>query len=102
MVFVPFTGIDNHKMCVTFGARLLTNEDIPYVWLLQCLKEAVCHDPSCFVTDQDPAMKTAITQVYSNARHRYCMWHIMTKVGEKVGPVLSKDVGFRQKFNAIV
>ncbi|XP_031101877.1 protein FAR1-RELATED SEQUENCE 5-like [Ipomoea triloba] len=103
MVFVPFTCTDNHKRCVTFRAGLLTNEDIPsYVWLLQCLKEAMCHDPSCFVTDQDPAMKTAIAQVYSNARHRYCMWHIMTKVGEKVGLVLSKDVGFRQKLNAIV
>ncbi|CAI9295620.1 unnamed protein product [Lactuca saligna] len=27
MVFVPFTGIDNHKKCVTFGADLLSRED---------------------------------------------------------------------------
>ncbi|XP_031131769.1 protein FAR1-RELATED SEQUENCE 12-like [Ipomoea triloba] len=34
-VFVPFTGIDNHKKCVTFGAGLISREDRPsYAWLL--------------------------------------------------------------------
>nr|KAJ0187917.1 hypothetical protein LSAT_V11C900505550 [Lactuca sativa] len=36
MVFVPITGIDNHKKCVTFGAGLLTKEDYDsYSWLIK-------------------------------------------------------------------
>ncbi|XP_019152424.1 PREDICTED: protein FAR1-RELATED SEQUENCE 5-like [Ipomoea nil] len=103
MVFVPFTGMDNHKRCVTFGAALITKEDVAsYVWVLETYKEAMGDAPSCFVTDQDPAMRIALAEVYPTTRHRFCMWHIMMKVGEKVGPELSKDGVFRGKLNAIV
>ncbi|XP_021986942.1 protein FAR1-RELATED SEQUENCE 5-like [Helianthus annuus] len=35
MIFVPFTGVDHHKKCVTFGAGLLYDETIgSYTWLL--------------------------------------------------------------------
>ncbi|XP_031096934.1 protein FAR1-RELATED SEQUENCE 5-like [Ipomoea triloba] len=103
LVFVPFTGIDNHKRCITFGAGLLTKEDIDsYVWLLESFKKTMGHDPICVVTNQDPAVKVAIAQVFGASKHRFCMWHIMCKVGEKVGPVLSKDEVFRRKLNGIV
>ncbi|XP_031106878.1 protein FAR1-RELATED SEQUENCE 5-like [Ipomoea triloba] len=103
MVFVPFTGIDNHKRCITFGAGLLTKEDIDsYVWLLESFKKIMGHDPICVVTDQDPAVKVAVAQVFGASKHRFCMWHIMCKVGEKVGPILSKDEVFRMKLNCIV
>ncbi|XP_019158027.1 PREDICTED: protein FAR1-RELATED SEQUENCE 5-like [Ipomoea nil] len=59
-------------------------------------------EPRIIVTDQDPAMKVAIPTVFKQARHRYCMWHIMCKVGEKVGPTLNKDEEFRNKLNSIV
>ncbi|XP_031108448.1 protein FAR1-RELATED SEQUENCE 5-like [Ipomoea triloba] len=103
LVFVPFTGIDNHKRCITFGAGLLTKEDIDsYVWLLESFKKIMGHDPICVVTDQDPAVKVAVAQVFGASKHRFCMWHIMCKVGEKVGPILSKDEVFRRKLNCIV
>ncbi|XP_031096951.1 protein FAR1-RELATED SEQUENCE 5-like [Ipomoea triloba] len=86
LVFVPFTSIDNHKRCITFGAGLLTKEDIDsYVWILESFKKIMGHDPICVVTDQDPTMKVAVAQV-----------------GEKVGPVLSKYEVFRRKLNGIV
>ncbi|XP_019198283.1 PREDICTED: protein FAR-RED ELONGATED HYPOCOTYL 3-like [Ipomoea nil] len=59
-------------------------------------------EPRIIVTDQDPAMKVAIPTVFKQARHRYFMWHIMCKVGEKVGPTLNKDEEFRNKLNSIV
>ncbi|XP_019166612.1 PREDICTED: protein FAR1-RELATED SEQUENCE 5-like [Ipomoea nil] len=58
--------------------------------------------PTCVITDQDPAMKIAIAEVLSDCRHRFCMWHFMTKVNEKIGPYMVKDVGFRNKLNDIV
>ncbi|XP_019190718.1 PREDICTED: protein FAR1-RELATED SEQUENCE 5-like [Ipomoea nil] len=62
----------------------------------------MCHDPICVVTDQDPAVKVAVARVFGTSKHRFCMWHIMCKVGEKVGSVLSKDEVFRRKLNGIV
>ncbi|XP_019189882.1 PREDICTED: protein FAR1-RELATED SEQUENCE 5-like [Ipomoea nil] len=103
LVFVPFTRIDNHKRSITFGAGLLTREDVDsYVWLLHKFKKTMCHDPICVVTDQDTALKVAVARVFGTSKHRFCMWHIMCKVGEKVGPVLSKDEVFRRKLNGIV
>lgn len=85
MVFVPFTGIDNHCRNVTLGAGLLSSETTEsYTWLLQSFSKCFGKHPKVVVTDQDPAMKNAIQLVFQNSRHRLCMWHIMKKVSDKV------------------
>ncbi|XP_019197079.1 PREDICTED: protein FAR1-RELATED SEQUENCE 5-like [Ipomoea nil] len=103
LVFIPFTGVDNHKRCITVAAGLLNKEDVEsYSWLLERFIHAMGNAPLCVVTDHDPAMKIAIRQVLPGCSHRYCMWHIMTKVGEKVGPELSNNEVFRKSLNDIV
>ncbi|XP_057803495.1 protein FAR1-RELATED SEQUENCE 5-like [Salvia miltiorrhiza] len=54
MIFTPFTGKDNHGGCVTFAAALLNREDV------------------------------TIENVMPTTRHRFCMWHIMTKIALKL------------------
>ncbi|CAH9112161.1 unnamed protein product [Cuscuta epithymum] len=103
MVFAPFTGVDNHNKCVTFAVGLLSKEDVEsYAWLFRCFLNAMGREPKCIITDQDPAMKIAIPQVFTTTCHRFCMWHIMSKLSAKVGPVLSKDVDFLNKLNSVV
>ncbi|CAH9054178.1 unnamed protein product [Cuscuta epithymum] len=103
MVFAPFTGVDNHKKCITFAVGLLSKEDVEsYVWLFRCFLNAMGREPKCIITDQDPSMKIAIPQVFTNTCHRFCMWHIMEKVSKKVGPVLSKNSDFMTELNSIV
>nr|KAJ0201697.1 hypothetical protein LSAT_V11C600331200 [Lactuca sativa] len=52
MVFVPFTGIDNHKKCVTFGAGLLSKEDgVSYEWLLRAFLKAFRKQPQLVLSD---------------------------------------------------
>ncbi|XP_019184816.1 PREDICTED: protein FAR1-RELATED SEQUENCE 5-like [Ipomoea nil] len=103
LVFVPFTGIDNHKKSVTFAAGLIAKEDVEsYVWLLDNFKRAMGHEPTYIITDQDPAMRVAVPTVFKSARHRFCMWHIMSKVGDKVGSVVAKDQSFRRALNDVV
>ncbi|XP_019170960.1 PREDICTED: protein FAR1-RELATED SEQUENCE 5-like [Ipomoea nil] len=103
LVFVPFTGIDNHKRCVTFGAGLIDKEDVEsYSWILRNFKNAMGSTPPLVITDQDPAMKVAIETEFPGTRHRYCMWHIMTKVGDKVGNTLAKNEEFWRALNAVV
>ncbi|XP_076945350.1 protein FAR-RED IMPAIRED RESPONSE 1-like [Bidens hawaiensis] len=64
MVFVPFTAIDNHCRNVTVGAALLSSESIEsYSWLLKVFLDSFGIAPNVVVTDQDPAMKQAISLV---------------------------------------
>ena len=85
MMFVPFTGIDNHNRNVTLGAAILGSETAEtYSWLLRAIKNAYGYAPPVIVTDQDPAMKRAIADVWPESRHRLCMWHIMDKLTTKV------------------
>ncbi|XP_031095102.1 protein FAR1-RELATED SEQUENCE 5-like [Ipomoea triloba] len=103
LVFVPFTGMDNHKKSVTFAAGLIAKEDIDsYVWLLDNFKRAMGHEPTYVITDQDTSLRVAVPSVFKFARHQFCMWHIMTKVGDKVRAVLANDQPFRRDLNAIV
>lgn len=102
MVFVPFTGIDNHKRCVTFGAGMLINENVfSYTWLLNAFKRSFPREPKIVLTDQDPAMKIAIKDVFVSARHQLCMWHIMEKLSTKVGAAVCNS-GFKELLCRIV
>ncbi|XP_021987008.1 uncharacterized protein LOC110883599 [Helianthus annuus] len=73
MVFVPFTGIDNHHC-----------------------------NPKVVVTDQDPAMKKAISAVFVDTRHRLCMWHVMHKLSLKVGVRLCNSTNFKERICGVV
>ncbi|XP_021750377.1 protein FAR1-RELATED SEQUENCE 5-like [Chenopodium quinoa] len=104
MVFAPFTGVDHHGKCVTFGIGLLAKEDIEsFEWLFETFLKAMNNcQPTCIMTDQDPAMKVAIEKVLDKAKHRFCMWHIMKKVPQKVGPKLCLETDFLHKLNSVV
>ncbi|KAK9079331.1 hypothetical protein SSX86_001002 [Deinandra increscens subsp. villosa] len=85
MIFVPFTGVDHHKRCVTFGAALLCDETTEsYVLLLETFLRAHKKQPLLVLTDQDSAMKGAIKRVFTESVHRLCMWHIMDKLPAKI------------------
>ncbi|XP_076886711.1 protein FAR-RED IMPAIRED RESPONSE 1-like [Bidens hawaiensis] len=103
MVFVPFTAIDNHCRNVTVGAGLLAFESIElYTWLLKVFLDSFGIAPKVVVTNQDLAMKQAIALVFSNTRHRLCMWHIMKKLADKVGVALCNNEDFKHKICDIV
>ncbi|XP_021861919.2 protein FAR1-RELATED SEQUENCE 9-like [Spinacia oleracea] len=104
MVLAPFIGVDHHKSCITFGVGLLSKEDAQsFEWLFRTFLNAMGNcEPRYLITNQDPAMKVAINEVFSNTRHRLCLWHIMKKVPEKVGPELKQDEGFLKLLNECV
>ncbi|XP_076947332.1 protein FAR1-RELATED SEQUENCE 5-like [Bidens hawaiensis] len=67
MIFVPFTGVDHHKKCVTFGAALISIETIDsYKWLLQSFLNFHGAQTKLVLSDQDPSMRQAIVQVSSD------------------------------------
>ncbi|XP_074299626.1 protein FAR1-RELATED SEQUENCE 5-like [Silene latifolia] len=104
MVFVPFTGVDHHKRCITFGAGLIGDESIEcYTWLFKTFLEAMggCQ-PRIIITDQDKSMKSVVPEVFKESTHILCMWHIMKKLREKVSYQLFQDEDFKIRLNRCV
>ncbi|XP_076929378.1 protein FAR1-RELATED SEQUENCE 5-like [Bidens hawaiensis] len=84
VIFVPFTGVDFHKKCVTFGAGLIHNETIDsYKWLLNAFVTSHGKQPQLVLTDQDATMKQAVSTVLTESTHKLCMWHVTNKIPVK-------------------
>ncbi|XP_026451522.1 protein FAR-RED IMPAIRED RESPONSE 1-like [Papaver somniferum] len=49
---------------------------------LECMSEIA---PKVIVTDQAKAVQNAIEIVFPQARHSWCLWHVMKKLPEKFG-----------------
>uniref|UniRef100_A0A8I6YBD9 Protein FAR1-RELATED SEQUENCE n=1 Tax=Hordeum vulgare subsp. vulgare TaxID=112509 RepID=A0A8I6YBD9_HORVV len=86
MPFAPFVGVNHHGESVLLGCGLLSNEDTDtFIWLfnswLCCMSNKA---PNAIITDQCKAMQNAIEEVFPYARHRWCIWHIMKKIPEKL------------------
>ncbi|XP_042983210.1 protein FAR1-RELATED SEQUENCE 5-like [Carya illinoinensis] len=87
MPFAPFVGVNHHGQSILLGAGLISSENTEtFVWLfdtwLKCMDGRA---PKAIITDQDRAMKNAIAITFPNTRHRYCLWHTMRKLPEKLG-----------------
>ena len=103
MIFAPFTGLDNHRLCVSFGAAFLSDEKSEsFMWLFDKFLDAMGVICLCLITDQDPAMKVAIDAKFPSTTHRFCIWHIMRKLSEKVGSTLNGDDVFLGRFKSCV
>jgi hypothetical protein len=47
-------------------------------------------------------MKIAIEKVFNGTSHRFCMWHILKKLSEKVGVSLNSNIDFNSCFKSCV
>ncbi|XP_021771802.1 protein FAR1-RELATED SEQUENCE 7-like [Chenopodium quinoa] len=86
-------------------ACFIANEDIvSFEWLFRSFLKAMSgNEPNCMITDQDPAMKIVVTSVCKKTEHRFCMWHIMKKLPDKVEKsIMQEETGFLKKLCACV
>jgi hypothetical protein len=96
MSFAPFVGVNHHGQLIILGAALISSEDTAsFVWLfeawLKCMKGRASRE---IIIDQDRAMKNAINKAFTNALHRFCLWHILKKKN-------SEKFGSHSQYNAI-
>ena len=103
-IFGPFTGVNHHRQCITFGAAFLHDEkEESFVWLFETFLKAMSgNKPVMIITDQDLGMTNAIESVFNGSSHRFCMWHILKKLSEKVGGNLNQNDDFNNRFNSCV
>ncbi|XP_042957997.1 protein FAR1-RELATED SEQUENCE 4-like [Carya illinoinensis] len=78
---------------ILLEAGLISNEDTEtFTWLfqtwLQCMDGVA---PKAIITDQDRAMKNAIAIVFSETRHRFCLWHILKRHLRSLGHIAYKS-----------
>jgi hypothetical protein len=104
MPFAPFIGVNNHFQSRLLGCALLSDESMhTFIWLMKTWLRAMGgKPPNAIITDQDRAMKAAIKEVFPNTRHRFCLWHILKKVPEKLSHVLTKDEEFKRHLNICI
>ncbi|XP_039040414.1 protein FAR1-RELATED SEQUENCE 5-like isoform X2 [Hibiscus syriacus] len=102
--FAPFTGVNHHGQPVLFGCAFLINEsEASFAWLFKTWLMAMSgRPPVSITTDQDAVIRSAITQVFPETRHRFCKWHIFKKCQEKLSHVFLKHPTFEADFHKCV
>ena len=84
---VVFAGVNNHNSTIIFAGAIVADEkEETYVWVLSRFLEAMYgKSPTAVITDGDLAMKKAIKQVFPNAYHRLCAWHLIRNAMSNIG-----------------
>ncbi|XP_074305182.1 protein FAR1-RELATED SEQUENCE 5-like [Silene latifolia] len=105
MIFGPFTGVDHHKRCAIFSVGLIINESKEsFAWLFNKFLDAMRgRHQVCLITDKDEGIEEGIELAWKDkVQHRYCIWHILKKLPEKVGPSICKETEFLKEINSCV
>ncbi|KAJ9566026.1 hypothetical protein OSB04_001992 [Centaurea solstitialis] len=101
--FIPFIAVDNHKRSVVVGSALISNENGEmYEWVLKAFLNAHEKQPKFIITDQCLGMKHAIPLVFTESKHRLCVWHIMNKMPTKLTGSNEDNIAFRKRINSLV
>ena len=93
MQFVSLMGTNHHAQPVLLGYGLLAGRYLgAYVWLfgtrLRCMNAKPRHS---IITNYCHDVAIAIKKVFPNARHRFCLSHILNELPEKLEEMENKD-----------
>lgn len=80
-----FIGVNHHGQSVLLGCGLLSEETTEnYIWLLKtwlnCMQGG---SPRAVITNECKTIK-GVNEVFSRARQRICLWHVMKDTREKL------------------
>ncbi|KAL6639297.1 hypothetical protein ACP70R_023027 [Stipagrostis hirtigluma subsp. patula] len=93
-----------HGLTCIFGCALISDESTEtFKWLFTTFLTAMGGKPPISImTDQDGAMRSAIAQVFKDAVHRNCVFHIKNKAELKAGRCFDSKENLRKQFNDII
>lgn len=85
--FANFVGVNHHGQSILLGCALVSHEDSDtFRWIfcqwLSCMGD---RPPIAILTDQAAAMRKPLEELMPNTRHRWCIWHILSKFPDKLG-----------------
>ncbi|XP_028803320.1 protein FAR-RED ELONGATED HYPOCOTYL 3 [Neltuma alba] len=99
-----FVGVNQHYQFILLGCALISDESVAtYSWLMRTwLKGVGGHAPKVIIFDHDKALKSVILDVFPNARHSMCLWHVLGKVSENLAGVIKQHENFMAKFEKCI
>ncbi|XP_056692158.1 protein FAR1-RELATED SEQUENCE 5-like [Spinacia oleracea] len=103
MICAPFVGMNHHANNVMFGMGFVINEKTEsFNWLFQTFLTSMGGNPPITImTDQAPSIVAGIRNVFPDARHRLCTWHIGENSKKHIGQYRALD-GFCDIFNYLL
>ncbi|KAF8406639.1 hypothetical protein HHK36_008729 [Tetracentron sinense] len=104
MPFAHIIGVNHHFQPILLGCALIADETmLTFVWVMKTWLRAMGGvAPKAIVTNQSKAMKAAIAEVFPNASHRFYLWHVLSKIPEKLSHVTKKHENFVAEFNKCI
>lgn len=84
---ISFVGVNHHGQSLLLGCGFLGHESVEYfIWVFRAwLTCMLGRPPQVIITDQSKPLQNAVSVVFPEARHCYCLWYIMQRVPEKLG-----------------
>lgn len=104
MPLALFIGVNQHYQFMLLGCAMISDESaMTFSWLMQTWMKAMGGQcPKVIITDQDKAMKSVVSEVFPDARHCFCLWHILGKVSENLSHVTKQHENFMAKFEKCI
>ncbi|KAG6657190.1 protein FAR-RED ELONGATED HYPOCOTYL 3-like isoform X1 [Carya illinoinensis] len=104
MPLVIIVGTNQHYQFMLLGCALISDESATtFSWLMRTWLKAVGGQaPKVMITDHDKTIKLAVSEVFPDARHCFCLWHILGKVSENLGHVIKQHGNFMAKFEKCI
>ncbi|KAK9698696.1 hypothetical protein RND81_08G124300 [Saponaria officinalis] len=104
---IPLTllvGVNQHYQFMLLGCAIVTDESAAtYSWIFQTWVQAMGGQaPKVIITDQDNSLKSAVSEVFPNARHCLHLWHVLGKVSDNLGHVIKTHENFMAKFEKCI
>ncbi|XP_057765662.1 protein FAR1-RELATED SEQUENCE 2-like isoform X1 [Salvia miltiorrhiza] len=98
--FVPIVGVNNHFQFILLGCALIGDETkSSFTWLMRTwLRAVAAHSPKVVITDNDRSFIEAAHDVFPNASHCFCPWHVFTEVGQNLSGKFDESELLLMKF----
>ncbi|XP_060216128.1 protein FAR1-RELATED SEQUENCE 6-like [Lycium barbarum] len=100
---ISFVGVNNHGQPVLLGCGFLGHDSVEYfVWMLKSWQTCMLgRHPQVILTDQLKPLQIAVSKVFPQARHCYCLSYIIQRVPEKLGGLKGYESMKAQLYKAV-
>jgi hypothetical protein len=104
MPFAPIIGINGNARTIVFGWALLKDQSADtFEWLFQSFVEVMDgKKPKLILTDQDAAIQAAISRVFWDAFHRFCIWHILQNLKQNTSAYMAEREGMEDTIVSLI
>jgi hypothetical protein len=102
--FAPFVRVTRHGHTCLFSCAFIFDETIEtFKWVFKAFLESMRgKHPVTIITDQDATMKAATEEMFSDTKHRNCLFHIKKKCCNKNLKCFASNEGLPEEFEDII